>query len=189
MKTTLHSCIICLGLFLSGSVLAQNLYELKAGQAITGRVTLIYPVMGKDGMSVRQYQKYTQQSKKVANASKAGQSTDDIATALSSLWSNTKSVVGVKDEGDKTRVTLSLDHSRDNDPYSEPEDFNTGLGEWKGDGRGGYRARIVMVSGDIYNLYINDQQYNQLVATGFRQGVNVLVKGGGKGINLTSVIY
>ncbi|MBT0729317.1 hypothetical protein [Rosenbergiella nectarea] len=189
MNTTLHACVICFGLFVSSSVFAKNLYELKEGQAITGRVTLIYPVMGKDGMSVRQYQKYTQQSQKAANVHKAGQSTDDISTALSSIWSNTKSAVGVKDEGDKTRVTLPLDHSRDNDPYSEPEDFDTELGEWKGDGKGGYRARIVMASGDIYNLYVNDQQYNQLVATGFRQGVKVQVKGGGKGNNLTQVIY
>ncbi|WP_241640792.1 hypothetical protein [Rosenbergiella epipactidis] len=97
MNTTLHACVICFSLFVSSSVLAKNFYELKEGQAITGRVTLIYPVMGKDGMSVRQYQKYTQQRQKVANAYKAGQSTDDISTALSSIWSNTKSAVGVKD--------------------------------------------------------------------------------------------
>lgn len=189
MNTTLHACVICFGLFVSSSVLARNLYELKEGQAITGRVMLIYPVMGKDGMSVRQYQKYTQQSQQAANAHKAGQSTDDKSTSLSSVWSKTKSVVGFKDEGDKTRVMLPLDHSHDNDPYSEPEDFDTGPGEWKGDSKGGYRARIVITSGDIYNLYINDKQYNQLVATGFRQGVNVFVKSGGKGINLTQVIY
>lgn len=84
---------------------------------------------------------------------------------------------------------LPLDHSRDNDPYSEPEDFDTGPGEWKDDSKGGYRARIVMTSGDIYNLYINDKQYNQLVVTGFGQGDHVMVKSGGKGINLTSVIH
>lgn len=177
-------------MFLSTSLQAKNLYDLKEGQTITGRVTFIYPVMGKDGMSVRQYQKYKQESRKVANAHDAGQSTSDISSALNSVWSNAKSAVGIKDEGATTRITLPIDHSHDNDPYSEPEDFNGNPGEWKGDGNGGYRSRVVLADGDIYNLYLNDKQYNQLVAQGLRQGATVSITGGksGKGITWTRVI-
>jgi len=187
MKTTLISAVMCLGLFLSGSLQAENLYDLSEGKTITGRVTLIYPVMGKDGMSVRQYKKYKQLSQKVTNAHYAGQSTTDISSALNDIWNSTKTAVGVKDEGDNVRVILSLDHSHDNDPYAEPEDLREGLADWKGDGNGGYRARVLLLNGDIYNLYLNDQGYNQLVVRGFRQGVNVLVKGG-EGKNLIGVI-
>ena len=173
----------CVGLLMSGLVHAKNLYELQEGKTITGRVTLIYPVMGKDGMSVRQYQKYKQLSQKVTNAHNAGQSNSDISSDLNGIWDNAKTAVGVKDEGDKVRVTLPLDHSHDNDPYAEPEDLREGIGDWKGDGNGGYRARVLLLNGDIYNLYVNDKGYNQLVARGFRQGVTVLEKGG-EGKNL-----
>ena len=187
MKTTLISAVMCLGLFLSGSLQAQNLYNLSEGKTITGRVTLIYPVMGKDGMSVCQYQKYKQMSQKVTNAHSAGQSNSDISSVLNGIWNSAKTAVGAKDEGDKVRVTLPLDHSHDNDPYAEPEDLREGMGDWKGDGNGGYRARVLLLNGDIYNLYLDDQGYNQLVARGFRQGVNILVKGG-EGKNLIGVI-
>ena len=187
MKKSLFSGMACVGLLISGLAHAKNLYELLEGKTITGRVTLIYPVMGKDGMSVRQYQKYKQLSQKVTNAHNARQSTDDISSALNGIWSSTKTAVDVKDKGDKTIVSLPVDHSHDNDPYAEPEDFRGGIGEWKGDGNGGYRARVLLLNGDIYNLYLSDQGYNQLVARGFRQGVNVLVKGG-KGKNLIGMI-
>ncbi|WP_337063634.1 hypothetical protein [Raoultella ornithinolytica] len=104
MKKSLIFSVVCFGMFLSTSLQAKNLYDLKEGQTITGRVTFIYPVMGKDGMSVRQYQKYKQESRKVANAHDAGQSTSDISSALNSVWSNAKSAVGIKDEGATTAL-------------------------------------------------------------------------------------
>ena len=188
MKKSLPSGMACVFLLISGFAHAKNLYELREGETITGRVTLIYPVMGKDGMSVRQYQKYKQLSQKVTNAHSAGQSNSDISSALNGIWNSAKTAVGAKDEGDKVRVTLPLDHSHDNDPYAEPEDLREGMGDWKGDGNGGYRARVLLLNGDIYNLYLNEQGYNQLVARGFRQGVNVLVKGEG-GKNLIGVLH
>lgn len=49
---------------------------------------------------------------------------------------------------------------------------------WKCDGNGSYISRVLLLNGDIYNLYLIDQGYKQLVARGFRKGVNVLVKDG-----------
>lgn len=188
IKKILLSMVIVGSVVMSGLANAANLYSLPSGKAVQGRVTTIYPVMGKDGMSVDQYNKFQRLGNRAAQARSSGQSSDSIGNALSSslgsLMSGVKSSIGIQDTNTGVRMTVQKDHSRDNDPYAQPEDYESALGN----GVRGYRVRSVLSNGDIFNLYVTENQYNQLVSRGLQRGSVIQVVGGNSDNNLTTVL-
>lgn len=188
IKKILLSIVIMGSVAMSGLANAANLYSLPSGKAVQGRVTVIYPVMGKDGMSVDQYNKFQRMGNRAAQARASGQSADSIGSALSSslgsLVNGVKSSIGIQDTNNGIRVTVQKDHSRDNDPYAQPEDYESPLGN----GVRGYRVRSVISNGDIFNLYVTESQYNQLVNRGLQRGSIIQVVGGNSDNNLTTVL-
>lgn len=188
IKKIFLSMLIVGSVLVSGLANAENLYSLSKGKSVQGRVTVIYPVMGKDGMSVDQYNKFKTLGDRASQARSSGQSADSIGDALSStlgsVISGVKSSIGVKDTSNGVSVTLTKNHSRDNDPYAQPEDYESALG----DNQRGYRIRSVLSNGDIYNAYVTETGYNQLVNRGLHTGSIIQIVGGETGKNLLGVI-
>ena len=187
MKKIFASLLFVSTLCLSAGVSAKNIYQLPVGETTVGRITLIYPVMGEDGMSVKQYERYKNEHPGVPPQAQSNNNSigSQLGSVFGGLVNTVKSNIGLpttSNSGD-SNLNRNIDERQDNDPYSEPDDYISPLGE----NNGGYRLRVVLDDGDIYNVYVSPQNYNKLINRGMVQGGLLRITGGKNDKNLMDV--